>query len=155
MDEYESLLGLLSNTFTCWDEKDFCMWKPSASGKFSTKSFYMALVGPSLTQALGAFMWCGLVLHRVEVFCWLAVPSKVSTIDVPRRKGITLENITDRCSLCGREDEISTIYFFIVTLQLLFGSIFSRFVKFLGIFLVLLLTLLRDGGWVLLVGVAR
>ena len=50
-------------------------------------------------------MWCGLASLRVEVFCWLVVAGKVSTVDVLRRKGLTLENINDRCSLCGREDE--------------------------------------------------
>lgn len=58
--EYKCMLSLLSNNSFRKDEKYCRIWKLSPLEKFSVKSFYMALTGPSLSQALGASMWCGL-----------------------------------------------------------------------------------------------
>lgn len=48
-------------------------------------------------------MWLGLALPRVGAFCWLVVTGKMSNMDNLRRRGFVLENISDLCSLYGKE----------------------------------------------------
>lgn len=41
----------------------------------------------------------------VEAFCWLAIASKISTLDNLRRRGLRREFVSDMCCLCGKERE--------------------------------------------------
>lgn len=51
--------------------------------------------------------WCGMVPTRVEVevFLWLALADKISTVNNLRRRGIMSKVISDICVLCGNEEE--------------------------------------------------
>lgn len=56
---YEELLNLIKK-FPRKDFKDSSIWKPSISGKFSVKDFYLALEGNRPHRA-PSYVWLGLV----------------------------------------------------------------------------------------------
>ena len=62
-------------------------------------------VGNQPSRAPSALVWQGLVPHKVEAFCWLAVATKVSTADNLRIRGLTTSNISDICVMCQEEEE--------------------------------------------------
>ena len=83
---YEELLSFLANMFFYRDTKDSRILKPSISREFSTKAFYLTLEGNHTHLSPATHVWLGLVLPRVEVFCWLVVASKVATVDNLRKR---------------------------------------------------------------------
>ena len=84
--------------------------KPSTSGEFSTKAFYLALEGTHLHRATSSLVWLGFAPPRVEAFCWLTVVGKVSTVDNLRRRGLTSNNISNTCVMCGKEGSIDHLF---------------------------------------------
>eukprot|EP00268_Persea_americana_P006999 TRINITY_DN12556_c0_g1_i1.p1 TRINITY_DN12556_c0_g1~~TRINITY_DN12556_c0_g1_i1.p1 ORF type:complete len:120 (+),score=23.18 TRINITY_DN12556_c0_g1_i1:824-1183(+) len=81
----------------------------------------MALEEINLSRASSSLVWLRLVPLRVEAFCWLAVAAKVSTIDNLRKRGLMYSSISYVCVMCRMEAETVTIFFFILSLQLVFG----------------------------------
>lgn len=98
-------MGLLSNVFLCSDAVDERIWKPDPSGSFSSKSFYRKMDPFSEVRSSSTLIWMGRAPPRVEAFCWLVVTGKTSTVDNLRRRGLTTDTISDKCSLGGREIE--------------------------------------------------
>lgn len=80
------------------------IWKPTPTGQFSTKVFYLALEGPSQPRSACALFWLGQAAPKVEAFCWLAIAGKVSVADRLRR-GITSENISNICVISRKKKE--------------------------------------------------
>ena len=79
-------MSFLANMFFCRDTKDFRIWKPSISGEFSAKAFYLTLEGNPTHLTPSTHVWLGLVPPRVDMFCWLVVASKVATVDNLRKR---------------------------------------------------------------------
>lgn len=100
---YQEMLSVFANMLFCRDYNDSRIWKPSTSREFSAKAFYSALEGTHPHRTLSSLVWLGLAPPRVEAFCWLAVASKVSTVDNLRRRGLASNNISDTCVMCGKE----------------------------------------------------
>ena len=101
--QYAELLSILANTFFfCRDSKDSRIWKPSTSGEFSTKAFYLALERTHSHRATSSLVWLGLAPSRVEAFCWLAVAEKVHMVDNLKRRELTSKNISNTCMIYCR-----------------------------------------------------
>lgn len=70
---YGELLNLLANVFFRSEENDVHILKPSPSGNFSMKSFYLALEGPPQPRSPFILSWLCLAPTRVEPFCLIVI----------------------------------------------------------------------------------
>lgn len=96
-----SLLSGLAYVFICREEVDVQIFPPPwLSGEFSMKYLYGELEGLSGAKSASLLVWLGLPPPRVEALCWLAISGKVLAVDNLRRRGLSLEAISDLCSLC-------------------------------------------------------
>lgn len=97
-------------TFSCEGTlKDSRIWKPSISGEFSAKAFYLALEVNQLPKASSSLVWLDLAPPQVETFCWLAVVAKISTADNLRR-GLNMTNISNICMMCRKEESVNHLF---------------------------------------------
>eukprot|EP00268_Persea_americana_P062605 TRINITY_DN8040_c1_g2_i6.p1 TRINITY_DN8040_c1_g2~~TRINITY_DN8040_c1_g2_i6.p1 ORF type:complete len:254 (+),score=31.35 TRINITY_DN8040_c1_g2_i6:132-893(+) len=87
------------------------IWKPCSSGSISVGTFYGVSSVVLGSHSHLSQVWCGLAPPRVDVFLWLAVVGKISTVDNLRKRRITSEAIADTCVLCGKEEESITHLF--------------------------------------------
>eukprot|EP00268_Persea_americana_P062604 TRINITY_DN8040_c1_g2_i5.p1 TRINITY_DN8040_c1_g2~~TRINITY_DN8040_c1_g2_i5.p1 ORF type:complete len:221 (+),score=17.67 TRINITY_DN8040_c1_g2_i5:284-946(+) len=101
VSEYKSLLSILANIFICRGGEDMHIWKPCSSGSISVGTFYGVSSVVLGSHSHLSQVWCGLAPPRVDVFLWLAVVGKISTVDNLRKRRITSEAIADTCVLCG------------------------------------------------------
>ena len=111
VSDYESLLSILVNVFICKGEEHIRIWKPCPLGRISIGSFYGVSSIVLGSHSHLSQVWCGLAPPRVEVFLWLAVAEKISTVDNLRKRRIMSEAISDTCVLCGKEKETITHLF--------------------------------------------
>lgn len=81
------------------------------SREFSTKSFNLAYEGTHPNRVPSSFVWLGLAPPQVEAFCWLVVVGKVSMVDNLRRRGLTSNDMSDICVMCGNEEELVNYLF--------------------------------------------
>lgn len=99
-------------------------------------SFTIVLEPSSSMRHSSVRVWTGLAPPKVEAFCWLTMAGEISIVDNLRRKGLTLVNLHETCSLCGKKTE-SIRSSFVVRFLLFFGSISLKNVASCGAFQVL------------------
>lgn len=128
--QYGERLNLLSNVFLRWYSNDTQIWKYSISEEFSVKAFLSALEGNQLSRTPFASVWLGLVPLRVEIFCWLAVAWKITTVGKLRRRGMIVANFSNICVMCRKEEE--RINHFFLHCEVV-ASIWSHFIARCGI----------------------
>lgn len=106
IDERDALHDLLKNVVLDLSCDDYLVWTPNKSGVFSVKSasFELAKCSSFPPRDIIKGIWRGLVPHRVEIFCWLALLEKINTKSKLGRIGIIpMEEAV--CVLCNSEVE--------------------------------------------------
>ena len=89
----------------CRDNADDHIQKPNPSSLFLVKSFYSALKSSDGDVHPTSAVWMGLVPPHVDVFCWLVVAGKISTVDILRRKGFYSRDLVDIYALVNKKKQ--------------------------------------------------
>ena len=104
-EEWDLLYQLLLQVRIHEDKADSMVWKPSRSGSYSVKSFYMELSkgsglhSSSCLQQITPKLWKNHVPYKIEVFFWLALHGKINTKKkIALLKILLMEEIF--CSFC-------------------------------------------------------
>lgn len=90
IEERDALHELLKDVVLDLTNDDYLVWTPNKSGVFSVKSATLELAKCSKfsSHEIIKGIWRGLVPHRVEIFCWLALLEKINTKSKLGRIGI-------------------------------------------------------------------
>ena len=84
------------------DIEDMVVWTETKSGKFSTKSLYLALEADCPVLFPSSCIWNGWVQPKISFFAWEAVWGKALTLDLVQKRGWSLAN---RCFMCLEKEE--------------------------------------------------
>lgn len=96
------LLQILNATTMDQHRADMVVWKWTANGKYSVRSYYHTFTQYPTILDSRASIWGIKALHRVMVFVWLMLRRRILTVDNLVRRGWHLPN---RCCLCKRAEE--------------------------------------------------
>lgn len=102
MDEMIRLLCLLEGIRPDLNRADGLDWNLTKHGRFTSKSFYIQMVGPTFRSFPSRGTWILGIPTKISFFIWMAVLDKIITLDHLQRRWWNLAN---RCVLCLREEE--------------------------------------------------
>jgi hypothetical protein len=105
--------------------KDKLWWVPSRKGLFEVKSFYQMLSLCGSVSFPWKSVWKSKAPPRVAFFVWLAVHSKILTLDNLGRRGLVVVN---RCWLCEMDGEsVDHLLIHCAVARDLWNAFFARF----------------------------
>ncbi|KAK8492985.1 hypothetical protein V6N11_061977 [Hibiscus sabdariffa] len=101
VDQWNSLLTLLSGCRTSNFDADWIRWEGVGDGKYSVKSMVSKVTGNSSSGGdWKTLVWRGLAPPKVEVFTWLVIRQRIPVrTELLYRDFSTINNIL--CPLCG------------------------------------------------------
>ena len=102
MKEAERFSEHLRGKRVLGDVEDMVVWTKTKSGKFSTKSLYLALEADYPALFPFSYIWNVWVQPKISFFAWEAAWGKVLTLDLVQKRGWSLEN---RCFMCLENEE--------------------------------------------------
>ncbi|RVW48810.1 hypothetical protein CK203_104318 [Vitis vinifera] len=102
VEEVERFLEHLHGKRVLGDVEDMVVWTETKSGKFSTKSLYLALEADCPVMFPFSCIWNGWVQPKISFFAWEAAWGKALTLDLVQKRGRSLGN---RCFMCLEKEE--------------------------------------------------
>ena len=100
--QFISLLSLWNDISFPDSEEDARVWVASKDGTFSVSSFFKTILNNPRERNVLYNIWKLKAPPRVTVFGWLAPRKRIPTMDILRRRGMTIVN---GCPLCLRYKE--------------------------------------------------
>lgn len=108
VEAWEELMANLDQEHPTDGAADMVSWGLEKSGMFTTKSLYRAMTHGGIISKVNQNIWKCNIPTKIKIFLWQMYHGKLPAADVLSKKGWKGNR---RCSICGRVETISHIFF--------------------------------------------